>query len=775
MRNKKTLMRRRVTAIIAAAIAVAVLAVALALIINNVVNVTPVTDKADGTVYYIIKRDGVYALYDTDKKTLMPRDSQYQYYEGRSGTLFDIDAETGECEQIVLATLMDGSNESFDDGYPRLLIFPHVEKENILKIEVQNSHGSFVFKRVNEETLEEDPKGSFIIEGSPFTSYDQDLFASLYVSAGYALTSRKINDPIKDPETGDFREYGLVPEVRRKVDPETGEYVKVKNDVDPETGEPFANEDAPYEYEEYTPSYYVLTDTSGKRYKLIIGDKLVTGGGYYAQYVDVDANGNETKRDAVYVLATTIEDTLLAPVEDLVTPEITYPMTANNYFDVENFILMSKNKENTYDAVVAFTYEDMSIRENTIKSSEPYYFLSGYGLAGFKASADNIEVCLRGLYSPAYVEVTKLAPSMDDLVKYGIAVSAVDENGKTTYEMLPEHTISFNFDILDESGKKESTINNIIYISALYEDGNRYVYSEIYKTDENGTPMLDHKDGLVRSCNMIVEIEGHSLEFLNWDRYDWINANYVSLNIAFCDEIILDAPNYKAVFDLTNPKDPSTEAISSSLLTVHATDSTGKEVNTFAPRSYVDVNGNVWVVSVSDVKCYSSTGEELTISSSSAYYSHNVMGKQVRVLNGAIECADGRRVYVSADEVKEMGAETVIYTRYDTNLFRQFYTTLICATISDSYEMTPEEEAAVVTEQNRMLTLTVKNTEGTTYVYSFYNLTSRKAYITVTVTTADGVTETNGGFYVLSTRVEKFISDAQRFFALEMIDPTAKN
>ncbi|MBE6535067.1 MAG: hypothetical protein E7677_00385 [Ruminococcaceae bacterium] len=761
MRNKKTLMRRRVTAIIAAAIAVAVLAVALALIINNVVNVTPVTDKADGTVYYIIKRDGVYALYDTDKKTLMPRESHYKYYEGRSGTLFNLNAETGECEQIVLATLIEGSNESFDDSYPRLLIFPHVEKENIFKIEVVNSHGSFTFKRVNEETLEDDSKGSFIIEGSPFTSYDQDLFASLYVSAGYSLTSRKIDDPIKHPETGDFREYGLVPEMRKKADPETGEYL--------------TNEDGSFIYEEYTPSYYVLTDTSGKRYKLIIGDKLVTGGGYYAQYVDVDANGNETKRDAVYVLGTTIADTLLAPVEDLVTPEITYPMTANNYFDVENFILMSKNDKNEYDTVAAFTYEDMSMRENTIKSSEPYYFLSGYGLAGFKASADNIEVCLRGLYSPAYVEVTKLAPSMDDLAKYGIAVSAVDENGKTTYEMLPEHTVSFNFDIVDGNGKKESTINNIIYISALNEDGNRYVYSEIYKTDENGTPMLDHKDGLVRSCNMIVEIEGHSLEFLNWDRYDWINANYVSLNIAFCDEIILDAPNYKAVFDLTNPKDTSTEAISSSLLTVHATDSTGKEVNTFATRSYVDVNGNVWVVSVSDVKCYSSTGEELKISANSTYYDYNVMGTQVRVLNGAIECADGRRVYVSADEVKVEGAKTVTYVRYDTNLFRQFYKTLLYATISDSYEMTPEEETAVVTEQNRMLTLTVKDTEGTTYVYSFYYLTSRKAYITVSVDTGDGISETNGGFYVLNARVEKFISDAQRFFALEMIDATAKN
>ena len=766
MKNKSTLMKRRVTAIIAAAIAVVVLAVGLAIIINNVVNVIPVTDKADGTQYYIIKRDGVYSLYDTDKKTLMPKDSQYGYYEGRSGTLFDVDAETGECEQIILATLMEGTNEELGHGQ-RFLIFPHIEKANILKLEVSNSNGSFVFKRVNEETFEEDPKGTFIIEDSPFTAYDQDLFASLYVGAGYMLTTLKVEDPIRDPETGDFREYGLVSGTRKKADPETGEYL--------------TNEDGSFIYEDYTPAYYVLTDISGNKYKVIIGDKLVTGGGYYVQYVDIDKDGNETKRDAVYVIGTDKGNTLLSSVETFVTPEICYPMTSNNYFDVENFILMSK-RENAnvgdadyYDDVVAFTYEDLSVRENTIKSSEPYYFLPGYGLAGFKASADNIDVCLRGIYTPAYVEVTKLSPSMEDMVKYGFAVESADENGKKTYEMLSEHMISFNFDVVDENGKVEETINNLIYISGLNEDGNRYVYSEIYSTDANGKPILDVKNGLIRSCNMIVEIEGHSLSFLTWDRYDWINSSYVSLNIAFCDEIILDAPNYKAVFDLNNPKDTSTETISSSLLSIHATDSTGKDVTTFSPRSYVDKNQNVWVISVSEVKCYSSTGEERTISSNSAYYDYNVMGTQVRVLNGAIDCADGRKVYVSANEVKEQGAETVTYVRYDTNLFRQFYKTLLYATISDSYELSAEEEATVVTEQNRQLTLTVKDTEGKTYVYTFYYLTSRKAYITVAVDTGNGLGEPNGGFYVLNARVEKFISDAQRFFALEMIDSTAKN
>ena len=58
------------------------------------------------------------------------------------------------------------------------------------------------------------------------------------------------------------------------------------------------------------------------------------------------------------------------------------------------------------------------------------------------------------------------------------------------------------------------------------------------------------------------------------------------------------------------------------------------------------------------------------------------------------------------------------------------------------------------------------DTEGKTVVYKFYSLTSRKAYITV---------NGNGGFYVLPGRLEKFVSDAQRFFNNEIIDPTARS
>lgn len=741
-------MRRRKLAIIAAVVAVLVLAVALILVLDYV-NATSVEDPADGTVYFVRKKSGVYSLYDTDKKTVMPTDEQYGYYVTHAGTLVDVDDEDGTYE--IIAAVDTEGNEQLGFNQ-RVLMFPHIEKANILKIEVHNDYGSFAFARTNLTTGKLDLSSSFTIVGSPLVSFDEELFASLYVSAGYTITTRKIESPIKD-ENGEFSEYGLVAERRvRDVKDKDGNYVY--------------DGDGNYVYEEYdyTPAYYVLTDGDGNKYKVIIGDLMVTGGGYYVQYVDMSGD-TETKRDAVYVLSSDLGDSMLVAVESFVTPQITVPMSLNNYFDVEKFYIFNKNNTSSStddmykNPLVGFSYIDLSERENTIKASEPYVFLEGFKLDGYMASSDNIDVALQGLYQPSFVGVAKLAPSIEDMVEYGLAVETLDESGKTSYELLPEHVITFNFDITDDDGNTE-TVRHFIYVSAPTENDTRYVFTEIYELKSNG------KTGdLLYDLGMIAEVEGYSLEFLTWDSYDWINSSYVNLNIAFCDKITLETPDYYACFELDNTESDSTESISSTNLKVHGKDSTGIDMTTFSQLIVTDESGNIWTVTATDIKCYSSAGKELTIKT--AYYSYNAMGTQVRVVSGYIQCADGSKVYVSADEVRTVtGSGETTYVRYNTNLFRQFYKTLLYASISDSYEMTAEEEAAVVTDENLMLTMTIESSDGTVKVYKFYKLTSRKAYITV---------NGNGGFYVLNNRVDKFVSDAQRFFAGELIAPTDKN
>ncbi len=735
-KNRSTLLGRRKIAIIVATVLVIALAIALVVVLDFV-NSTAVTDPADGTVYYVRAKKSVYSLYDTDKKTILSTDEQFGYYVTHAGTLVEVDAETGEFEIIAAVDTEGNEVVGFNN---RVLIFPHLEKKNIMKLEVSNAEGNFTFVRKNLVTDTEDASASFIIEDSPLTVYDQELFASLHVSAGYTLTTMKINDPIKDVN-GEFSEYGLVPEIRtrEKLD-ENGEFVLDEN------------LDYIYEQYSYTPAHYVITDISGNSYKLIIGDKLVTGGGYYVQYEDTTTG---EKRDAVYVLSADIGDTLLAPIEDFVTPQLTYPMTLNTYLWVEKFMVTQKNPD--YDPKdedskklnipVYFTFVPLEDRQNKITVHTPFFFEEGFELEGYEVSTDNINSALESIYNPTFNKVVKLSPSEKDMEEYGL-----DD---------PEYTISFNYDIYDETTSNVTgTINNLIFISEI--DDKYYAYTFLCPVGEDGKNIEDNS----YSLNMIVEIAPHSLDFLKWDRYDWIYSKYVSLNIAHVDKIEIkdSVTGYEAVFDLDNSKTDVSENVSSELLEINASDSNGNSTTTFSNMTLMDKNGNTWVITSSEIKCYSPAGTELKITSS--YYDYNLLDKQVRVNSGQIECIDGRLVTVNADTIVINGAENKTICRYDTELFRRFYQTLLNSSISNTYPMTKQEEDALLAdESNLLLTMTVKNTDGGVKEYKFYRLTSRKAYITI---------NGNGGFYVLSGRVEKFVSDAQKFFALQDIDATSK-
>ena len=727
-KQKSTLLKRRKIAIIAIS-AFIVLLIPTLIFVNYFVKTETIYD-VDDTKYIIKYKDGSYSIYDTDGIEL-DVDDEYGYYVTASGTLIDLDSETGEYE-IVAIVDTEGTEEVGHNS--RILMFPNIEKKNIRSIEVVNDEGSFTFVRYNVEKNTVDDSCDFIIKGSPLVSFDQELFASLYVTAGYTLTTRKIQDPIKDAN-GEYTEYGLVSEMR----------------VD-EDGEEYA----------YMPAYYILTDTSGNKHKVIIGDMLVTGGGYYVQYVNME-NGVEEKRDAVYVLSTTVGDTLLQPIETFVTPQIVYPMSMNNYFDVENFSIIRENaeSENGYEQVVGFSYIDLSLRENTIEANFPYVF-TAETLDGYTPDSDNINTALYALYDTAFVGVTKLSPTDSDLLKYGLAKESTDENGKTTVELASKYIMTFDFDLLDDDGEYESTIQQRVLISDKNEDGNYYAYTLVYVKTDKGYDFA-------YSYDMIVEIEGYSLEFLNWNSLKWINQTYIYLNIAYCEEVTLASPNYSASFDLDNSKSSQSNGTNSDRLEVIASDSNGNSVNTFSSLTVIDKDGLIWEITTSAINAYDSSGTKLTIDT--AYYAYNKLGSQVRVVSGYIPCADGTRVYVTADAVTVTNSNDEViaeYVRYATSLFRKFFQTMIASSIENSYEVTDEEESAIVTDENWLLTITITNSKDETSEYKFYSIpdSKRKAYITI---------NGNGNFYVLSSRVQKFINDAQRFFALETIDPDAKN
>lgn len=744
IKKKQTLMKRRRNAIIAAAVALVVLAISLAFVMDFA-RTLEIVDPIDQTSYYIRYKDKGYKLFAADKKTLMPTDDAYGYYVMNSGTLVEIDEKTGAYDVIIVDYPTEGNEELV--YFSRYLMFPHLERADIRRIDVYNSLGGFKFCRIDPN----DDTSDFIIQGAPQIAFDGQKFASLVVNAGYTITSDKIKDPIKDAN-GEFTEYGLAPAVRPLFDAETGEPVMMYD----EQGNPVLDEltgEHKQETYKYEPAYYVVTDVKGNEYKVIVGDMLPDGSGYYAQYVDMSGE-SEVKRDAVYVLGSSYGDTMLSDIESFATPQLTNPLSLNNYFDVEDFFIFEKNKKTgELDINVGFTFIDMEDRVNTITSAEPYIFVDRK-LSGYKMNGDNASSCLEKLYDPDFIGVEKVSPSWKQLIEYGLAYQdGVDEKGNPQYFCDGSYIISFKFDHAEDGAEEKDEVYYVIYFSDYNEDGNRYAYTAVHEITAKG-----NIGDLMYTFDMIVEVAGHTLSFLEWTPDDWIYNNYFQLNIAFCEKITLDAGDYFAEFLLDNSKSDMSEEISSTHIKIDAKDSNGNKLTTFSGLKVIDKNGNIWTITSRTVTCHTPKGEELRLKI--ADFADNALGSNVKILTTYIQAEDGSKVYVTANEVRVEALspeDSVTYVRYDTDLFRQFYQMLLTSRIANSYELSEEEEAALLADESkRLLTLTVLDTEGTETVYSFYKLTARKAYITV---------NGNGGFYVQSDRINDIISEVQDFFA----------
>ena len=724
--QKKSLLRRRKIYTVIALLLVIVL-------IPTLITITYLSkhknfEDIDGTAYKIKYVNGMYAMYDTDGNILAHDEAlrlqvsageMYRFYVTDAGTIIKLDIETGEA---VIFAVVDDLNtvESEQIGYnANLLIYPRVEKARIRSIEVINDKGSYTFHRYNIQLEKIDDASDFIIKGSPYATFDEDIFSSLYLGAGYTLTDQKVNDPIKDEESGEYLEYGL------------GKQIRVNED-----GEEY----------EYTPAYVTLTDTKGNKHRLIVGDKLVTGEGYYVQYVSFDGD-TEIKRDAVYVLDDDIGETAWGTVEMYVTPTLTYPMSMNNYLQLKNFKVYNEATDTTD---IAFSY--LSSEDRGLYNAVTYAFdLDRYD--GYIPNSDRIQSVLTYFYQTDFIGVCKLAPSDEELVKYGLGKITDDK-----FEYASAYQITFDYEVYDDNNKYMETLKHLIYISEKNDDGNYYAYSLIYdsKTLEP-----------VYSYDMVVEIAGHCFNFLEWHSSDWIENRYFALNIAYCKTIKFETADYWAEFTLDNSLSDPSSKLNSTYIRIHGVDSLGHNTNTFSAMQVTDQRGNIWTITQTGITAQNSAGTELTITN--AYYAYNALGSQVKVIPEYIPCANGAKVEVSANVivVTDAAGNKTTYVRYATDLFRLLHRTLTTSTFENYYILTEEEENALISDESKLLlTLTVTDIEGETTVYKFYSLTSQKAYITV---------NGNGGFYVLPSRVEKFVSDTLKFFNFEVIDPDAKH
>ena len=165
-------------------------------------------------------------------------------------------------------------------------MFTGMSREDVEYIKVDNAYGTFKFTASGTDGTD------FVIDGYDNVPYNKDLFASLLNVATYTLSKTKVGSSLSDAK---LEEYGLT--------------------------EPKAS--------------WTVLSKSGQAYRVFVGDRLLTGGGYYCMVEG---------RRSVYVLGTEVADTVLVPIESYVTPVVCAGISKDDYYTTDNFTVF-KNGE----------------------------------------------------------------------------------------------------------------------------------------------------------------------------------------------------------------------------------------------------------------------------------------------------------------------------------------------------------------------------------------------------------------------------------------------
>ena len=392
--KKRSMFRLQKRALFLLLAAVLLLGVATFVVLHFVVDTYTYTDPADGTVYYVrrvydsVEEKRIWKLTTADGTVLPLREyatsaKQYKFYETASGTWVQVTEDGKATTYAVVDT--DGSEQvGFGD---RVLMYPSVPKDNIYSIDVTNDYGSF--------TVYRDKDGNTYVKGmeNKIAYPDAEMFTSLASHCGYTLSASRVENPIRDAD-GSFRtEYGL--DGSRKFTITRAAYDKNGN--------------------------LIASDTS---YTVYIGDALPSDGGYYAQLEG---------RDKVYIFSTagassafyhTMDETLLSPVENLMQPMFSYPLSSDSYYEVKNFFVARPGKNYPADQddmklLIEFSFVPSWERTGTLSSTVS--FRCDYSLlGGFEVNSTSANAAMYDLYRAVPKRCVKLDPTGEDLKKYGL-------------------------------------------------------------------------------------------------------------------------------------------------------------------------------------------------------------------------------------------------------------------------------------------------------------------------------------------------------------------
>lgn len=342
------------------------------------------------------------------------------------------DSESDETEPV--------ETEEGEEASPggRLFMFASLYRDDIASIKVNNEHGSFTFNNTDD---------GFVIEGHEKVVYSQELLATLISVSGNTLSKTKVGSSLPDEK---IAEYGL---------------------DDPQAS-------------------WTVTDKKGNAYRVWVGDRLLTGGGYYCM---------PEGRRSVYVLGTEVEETVLCPIEDYVTPVLVAGISQDDYYVCNNFTVY--HNEEMMMRIRLLDKKDQinpdALAENIMDFPTAYY--------------PDSTLYYDIIY--AYMNLTagscyKLGATAEDMAEVGLD--------------SPAHRITLDY----KNTKYELCFSE-------QKDGVYYAYSNLYP-------------------DVIGICDAEKFEYLEYDLIDWINEYIFRQYITNISNIKIKTSNVNADYNLSH-------------------------------------------------------------------------------------------------------------------------------------------------------------------------------------------------------------------------------
>ena len=265
------------------------------------------------------------------------------------------------------------------------------------------------------------------------------------------------------------------------------------------------------------PTYYILTTAAGESYTVYIGAKSPDGN-YYARLAG---------REAVYILYSTLQNSLLAPLSYFVEPGLTFEAdTTYGYIYIRNFSIFhdrslvdgmfgeteekpSFGEGSKLDPFVMFTY--LTAPERDVYHASTIYAMLAPSSA-YTADDLAVDAAMNKLPGLTGTEVLKLGLSDTDFAEGGL----LENVAYTIYYEMP-YNITYDE---NEDPIVGSYIKNILFITPLSPEDQTYTVGSLSYRE----------DGEV-FYNMIAKVAYEELSFLEYTLFDWIMEQMFSVSI----------------------------------------------------------------------------------------------------------------------------------------------------------------------------------------------------------------------------------------------------